>query len=177
MEKRTAKVSISAAGGTAGKGAKTYKLTIPTTWIAAMGVAEDDREVELTFDGDRIIVARPADMSQFTLRNHNKCHELKTFIFHDGREACTRILADFTDRTVCIENYTDNSTKTAFGKNTMPTWDDFLEFLEERCVPRDRGGIREYLEALGLDEYNPLEIIKHTYGRMAEDDQWIEVIE
>ena len=43
MEKRLAKVSISAAGGTAGKGAKTYKLTIPSTWIAAMGINEDDR--------------------------------------------------------------------------------------------------------------------------------------
>ena len=37
--------------------------------------------------------------------------------------------------------------------------------------------MREYLEALGMDEYNPLEIIKRTQGRMAEDDQWIEVID
>ena len=50
MEKRLAKVSISAAGGTAGKGAKTYKLTIPSTWIAAMGITKDDREVELSFE-------------------------------------------------------------------------------------------------------------------------------
>lgn len=176
MKKRLAKVSISAAGGTAGKGAKTYKLTIPSTWIAAMGINADDREVELTFDDDRIIVTRPLDMSQFARRNFNKNHELKTFLYHDGREVCTRILADFTDKTVCVENYTDNPVKTAFGKNTMPTWDDFMAFLEERCVPRERTGIREYLEALGLDEYNPLEIIKRTKGRMAEDNQWIEVL-
>lgn len=177
MEKRLAKVSISAAGGTAGKGAKTYKLTIPSTWIAAMGITKDDREVELSFEDDRIVIARPLDMSQFAWRNFNKSHELKTFMYHDGREVCTRIFSDFTDKTVCIENYTDNLVKTAFGKNTMPTWDDFMAFLEERCVPRERAGIREYLEALGIDEYNPLEIIKRTQGRMAEDDQWIEVID
>ena len=50
-------------------------------------------------------------------------------------------------------------------------------FLEERCVPRQREGIREYLETLGLDEYDPWEIIKRTQGRMAEDQQWIEVVE
>lgn len=176
MEKRLAKVSISAAGGTAGKGAKTYKLTIPSTWITAMGINEDDREVELTFEGDRIIVARQLDMSQFARRNFNKSHELKTFMYHDGREVCTRIFADFTDKTVCIENYTDNLVKTAFGKKTMLTWDDFMAFLEERCVPRERAGICEYLEALGLGEYDPLEIVMRTQGRMAEDDQWIEVL-
>ena len=177
MEKRLAKVSISAAGGTAGKGAKTYKLTIPSTWIAAMGINEDDREVELSFEDDRIVISRPLDMKRFAWRNVNKGHELKTFLFRDRCGVCTRIFADFTDNTVCIENYTDNLVKTAFGKNTMPTWDDFMAFLEERCVPRERAGIREYLEALGLDEYDPLEIIKRTQGRMAEDDQWIDVID
>ena len=133
-------------------------------------------EVELTFEGDRIVVARPLNMLQFAWRNRDKNHDLKTFLFHDGQKVCTRILADFTDKAVCIENYTDNLIKTAFGKNTMPTWDDFMSFLEERCVPRARAELREYLEALGLDEYDPLEIILRTHGRMAEDDQWIEVL-
>ena len=174
MEKRKAKISISAAGGTAGRGAKTYKLTIPSAWIAAMGITEDDREVELSFDGDKLVVARPMNMSQFAWKT--KDHDVKTFLYRDGRKICTRIFADFTDKTVCIENRTKNLVKTAFGKNTMPTWDDFMAFLEERCVPRERAGIREYLEALGLDEYDPLEIVVRAQGRMAEDDQWIEVL-
>ena len=36
---------------------------------------------------------------------------------------------------------------------------------------------REYLEALGLDEYDPLAIIQKTKGRMAEDDPWMELRE
>ena len=177
MEKRLAKVSISAAGGTAGKGAKTYKLTIPSTWIAAMGITEDDREGELSFADNRIVIAHPLDIAQFSWRNYNNDHDLKTFLYRDGHEVCTRIFADYTDKTICAENYTENLVKTAFGKNTMPTWDDFMAFLEERCVPRERAGIREYLEALGLDEYDPLEIVMRTQGRMAEDDQWIEVLD
>ena len=177
MKKRLAKISISPAGGTAGKGAKTYKLTVPSAWIAAMGINEYDREVELIFDDDRIVVARPLDISRFAHRCLNKGHELKTFVFRDGNEVCTRIAADLTDKTVCAENRTDDPVKTAFGKNTVPTWEDFTAFLEERCVPRERAGIREYLEALGLDEYDPFEIVKRTQGRMAEDGQWIEVID
>ena len=175
MEKRRAKVSISAAGGTAGKGAKTYKLTIPSAWIAAMGITEDDRELELTFDKDRMIAARPLDMPQFARRNANKDHEVKTFIYYDGDKVCTRIFADFTEKTLYAENCMNDPVKTAFGKNTLPTWDDFMAFLEERCVPRERAGLREYLEALGLDEYDPLLIVLRTQGRMAEDGQWIEV--
>lgn len=176
MEKRRAKISISAAGGTAGKGAKTYKLTIPSAWIAAMGITEDDREVELSFDEDRIAITRPQDIQRFAHRSSHKNHVVKRFLYHDGGKVCTQIYADFTDRSICVENYTDNPVKTAFGKKLLPTWDDFTAFLEERCVPRERAGLREYLEALGLDEYDPLEIVKRTQGRMAEDDQWIEVL-
>lgn len=174
MENRLAKISIGAAGGTAGKGAKTYKLTIPSAWIAALNIAEDDREMELTFDGEKITVSRKKNMSDFP---RNKNHELRTFLFYDGQTLCTRIFADFTDKTVCAENYTDNLIKTAFGKNALPTWEDFAAFLEERCVPRERAGLREFLESFGLEEYEPLEIIKRTKGRMAEDNQWIEVSE
>ena len=44
-------------------------------------------------------------------------------------------------------------------------------------MPRQRAGLREYLEALGLEEYDPLAIIKKTGGRMAEDQQWLEIRE
>ena len=175
MEKRVAKVGISSAGGTAGKGAKTYKLTIPSTWITALNITEEDRDVELTFDRERIMITRPMEMEQFVQQSLRKSHVLKAFLFFDGENLCTKILADFTDKTVCVENKTEQLVKTAFGKNTLPLWDDFMAFLEERCVPRAREGLNHYLEVLDLDEYDPLEIIRRTQGRMAEDNQWIEV--
>jgi hypothetical protein len=96
------------------------------------------------------------------------------FDFYDGENLCTKIIADFTDETLSVENTTENIVKTAFGKNELPTWEDLLRFLEERCLPKSRSGIREYLETIGVEEYNPIEIIKKTAGRMAEDNQWIE---
>lgn len=57
----------------------------------------------------------------------------------------------------------------------LPNWEDFQRFLEDRCIPRQRAGLREYLETLGLDEYDPLAIIEKTGGRMAEDQQWLTI--
>ena len=50
-------------------------------------------------------------------------------------------------------------------------------FLESRCVPRERDGLQYYLEELGLDEYDPLAIIRKTQGRMAEDNCSIKIME
>lgn len=170
MEKRTAKVNISAAGGTASKGSRTCKVTLPTTWLEAMGVSKSRRELELSFDGERITLARPdAAVS-------DAGHDVRAFCFYDGQQLCSTIRADFTARTVSAENHVADPVKTAFGNNPHPTWADFQAFLEERCVPRQRAGLREYLEAIGVAEYDPLQIIQKTKGRMAEDQQWLEVL-
>ena len=169
MEKRTAKVNISAAGGTAAKGSRTCKVTLPTTWLEDMGVSESRREVELSFDGEKITVSRPDASS-------DAGHNVRTFRFYDGQRLCTTIRADFTARTVSVENHVAAPVKTAFGNNPHPTWADFQAFLEERCIPRQRAGLREYLEAIGVEEYDPLQIIQKTKGRMAEDQQWLEIL-
>lgn len=88
---------------------------------------------------------------------------------------CTVLYADFTDKTLCAENHIDNPVMTAFGNNPSPDWEAFTAFLRERCIPQERAGLREYLEALGLTAYDPWEIILKTDGRMAEDQQWVEI--
>ena len=99
-------------------------------------------------------------------------HDVKQIIFYDKDKPCTRIYADFTLQTITAENLTDNIIKTAFGVKLKPTWDDFME---ERCIPRQRGGLREYLDVLGIDEYDPFQIVQRTKGRMAEDQQWLDI--
>ena len=144
MERRSARLIVSAAGGTAGKDAKTYKAALPSSWIH---------------------------------RRAGKKHRLLELRFYDGEKLCNRICADYTSHDIFSERYTDDLVKTAFGKEVRPSWESFQQFLAERCVPRQRAGLREYLEALGLDEYDPLAIIKKTGGRMAEDQQWLEIRE
>ncbi len=173
MERRIAKLIVGKAGGTASEDSKTYKVSVPSKWVAELGLA--DSKMEMTFDGERIIISPHLSMDKFLEKKKSFGHKLMSFEFYDGEILCTRIVADFTDKTLSVQNTTERIVKTAFGKNEVPTWEDFQNFLEERCVPRSRSGIREYLEAIGVEGYNPLEIIKKTNGRMAEDNQWLKL--
>lgn len=177
METRLGKITAGKAGGTAAKGSKTYKLSLPSAWVAAMGLAGDGGRVVLSFDGEAITLRPEQSMEQYKAARLAQGHELMEIRYYNGDTLCTLIYADKTAQDIRAENYTDNLVKTAFGKNSLPSWADLEAFLEERCIPRQRAGLREYLEALGLDEYDPHAIIQKTKGRMAEDDQWMEVRE
>ena len=177
MENRLGKITVSKAGGTAGKGSKTYKLSLPSVWVNELCLAEDGIRVVLSFDGTMITVHPEQSMEQYRATRLARGDELMEIRYYNGESLCTLIYADRTAKDLQTENYTDQYIKTAFGENQFPTWEDLESFLEERCIPRQRAGLRYYLEALGLDEYDPLAIIHKTKGRMAEDDQWMEVNE
>lgn len=89
---------------------------------------------------------------------------------------CSIIDIDFKHKKIYVTNKTDKILLRAFGVVTEPTWEDFMEFLESRCFPRTRAGMKDILRDLDLDSYDPLQIIEKTQGRMAEDHQWIQVI-
>ena len=175
MEQRQGNIIIHPSGGTASKSANTYKLTLPSVWMKEIGITEFDREVDLLFDGSTITIAKRLSMDDFISTKQEQGHSLIKLSYFNGDKLCTTIIADETEHLLCIKNHTDRVIKTAFGNNLAPTWEDLQYFLEERCIPRARAGLREYLEAIGVEEYDPIEIIKKTEGRMAEDDQWIKI--
>ena len=82
-------------------------------------------------------------------------------------EICTIIDVDERGRKVKIYNYTNNFIK--------KTFEEYEEFLESRCFPRQRDKIKLVLEDLNLPFYDPFMIIEKTEGRMAEDDFWIRI--
>lgn len=104
-------------------------------------------------------------VSDYTMRMDFMCKE----------ECCTVILVNFKDRKIAIQNETEDVLHRAFGVKVRPTWEDFEEFLESRCFPRTREGLRMILRDLGLDAYDPLAIVEKTEGRMAEDFQWLKI--
>lgn len=107
---------------------------------------------------------------------HHKIKEFKLFDLSYGETVlCSVVYADYTDETVVAENYTENLVKTALGPIKEFTWQQFNDFLEERCIPYSRAGLREYLAVYKIAEFDPLAIIEKTQGRMAEDNQWLEV--
>lgn len=175
METRNAKLIVNKSGGTASEKSKTYRVTIPNSWVEQLGISEDSREIELSFDGTKITVRRKQTMQEYK-DTHNRNKLLQLQFFHSD-SLCTTILTDETAEKVLIENHTSDPLYTAFGVNNNPDWQDYQSFLEERCIPKSRAGLQEYLNAIGVDEYHPLEIIRKTKGRMAEDQSWLEVTE
>lgn len=57
-ETRILRCLINKAGGNSGAGSKTYRTTLPATWMKHMNVSEEDRELELTFDGEKIVIKK-----------------------------------------------------------------------------------------------------------------------
>ena len=175
METRKAKLIVNKSGGNASGKSKTYRVTLPNSWITEMGLGELNREMELYFDGNKIIVTQKTDIEEFV--NTRKHHKLIQLNYYNFDVLITTIIADYTDEVIKIKNHKDEIIHSAFGVRTNPSWDDYLEFLEDRCIPKTRDGLKYHLDAIGVDEYNPFEIIKKTQGRMAEDHQWIEIKE
>jgi len=76
-------------------------------------------------------------------------------------------------REVSVTNFTDDNIKRPFGVKTSPTFKDLERFFESRCFPKERGNCKQLLDDLGLNCYNPFDIVRITHGRQYEDYAWI----
>ena len=94
---------------------------------------------------------------------------------HSPRGIGTLIFADYMTQTVRIENKTTRILDTAFGRNLEPTWEQYENFLEERCFPKTRDRLKLVLKDVGVDAYDTLQIIRKTKGRMNDDHLWLEL--
>lgn len=171
MEQRDGHIMIRRSGGTAGPQGKSCRIALPTSWVKKLGLDEGDHGVTLQFDGEAITI-RPraaAGYDAFLRASQDAGHRILLLYYYDDDKLCTKICADYTAHDLAIENTVDDPLQTAFGVNLTPNWSEYEDFLEHRCVPRQRYGLRQYLSGIGLTEYEPLEIIRKTQGRMAED--------
>lgn len=96
-------------------------------------------------------------------------------VYYYKNMVCTVIDVNEVMRRVSIRNYTDNLMFRAFGRIDHPTYEDYEEFLESRCFPRERDKMKLQLRELGIPFYDPMLIIEKTHGRMAEDDFRLEI--
>ena len=99
------------------------------------------------------------------------CTLRMTYMFHQN--PCTVIDLDFLNRRVFIENKTNDLLHRAFGVNEHPNWGDLEIFLQDRCFPKSRGNCKQILREMGLTDYDPLQIVEKTQGRISEDNLWI----
>lgn len=102
-------------------------------------------------------------------RIENKTNTLR-IKYYDGNTLCAVIDCDYINEKVEVKNYVDNSFYRPFGRNEHPTIKDFEDFLQGRCVPKQRGDMKLYLREIGVPFYDPLLIIEKTQGKCTEDD-------
>lgn len=98
----------------------------------------------------------------------------RVYVYMDREKLATIIEACAVTQKVYIINFTDDMLSRAFGVNEKPDWDDFEEFMESRCMPRTRYGIREELSYMGIEIYDPFQIVEKTKGRVHGDGQSLE---
>ena len=79
---------------------------------------------------------------------------------------------EITPEKPMVNVYTEKSVYRQFPTDT-PTNDEVLDWLEDRCFPRTRANKKEILDAMGLEEYDVLDIVKYTHGLMWEDYLWV----
>lgn len=111
-------------------------------------------------------------IDKYVNRPPEKNYTLRMTYMH-GQNPCTIIDVDFLNERVTIKNRTDDILYRAFGVVENPTWQQFQEFLEDRCFPKTRGNMKAVLKELNIDSYDPLQIVERTRGRTADDNLWL----
>lgn len=143
-----------------------------------------DKMIELYQDGRTVqYLAEYFDTSRQTIYKYLAAEKrfyedpyitMRMHFLHED-QVCTVIDVDFMHKKIYIRNKTKDLIHRAFGVLENPTWEDFETFLESRCFPRSRANLKNILRDIGVPEYDPLQIIEKTGGRMAEDHQWIQI--
>lgn len=58
MEERNLKIMFRRAGGNASKNAIGTSMAVPVSWVRAMGITKDDRDLVVSFDGEKITIKK-----------------------------------------------------------------------------------------------------------------------
>lgn len=59
IEERTLKILFNKSGGSST--GTTTRLTLPKKWIDAMGLSMDNRDVTVSFDGEKIVIKKTCE--------------------------------------------------------------------------------------------------------------------
>lgn len=58
MEERNLKIMFRRTGGNAGKNAIGTSMSVPVSWVRAMGITKEDRVLIVSFDGEKITIKK-----------------------------------------------------------------------------------------------------------------------
>lgn len=87
-------------------------------------------------------------------------------------EKVSDIYKDMATGEYLVLNYTDDLVKLAFAGGSV-TEDRIYDYFESRCIDRARPDMKERLQEIGLNTFNPYKIAKVIHGVLWDDYQWI----
>ena len=78
------------------------------------------------------------------------------------------------DTSVTFKNFSDDWLFLPFGVRKLATYQDLLNFYEDRCFPKERANCKTVLKTLGLDVYDVEQICRKTHGLQFDDFLWLQ---
>lgn len=126
--------------------------------------------IDYTSDANKKYIKKSVPLDD---ENFSRRPTVDRILFFNKDKVTTAIDVDAVNEEIRIKNFIDINIFRAFGVNEKPNWQEYLEFLEDRCTPRTRYNIKEILRDLGLDCYDVEEYVKKTHARSYDDRQWM----
>ena len=93
-----------------------------------------------------------------------------TFDVYNKRDLLSHV--EVKNNEVSVINYTDSKLFTPFLIDNVNAG-TVMTFFTNRWIEKTRPDFNERLSELGLDEYDPIEVVKLTHGLRFEDYTWI----
>ena len=94
-----------------------------------------------------------------------------------NNEILTSVSVNKLTKKVTFKNYTNDPMDCVFGIQKTATYDDVMYFFERRTFPKNRVGIEDILEYMGLKKYDPYRMCKFLKGKTEQDENWIDFLE
>lgn len=100
-----------------GSGSSTFRATLPTKWVREMGLSESDRDLLLSFDGEKIIIENNCIAKFFECETHQVD---MGYIIHYTNDPCfpTHAVVEDADGHMEMVNIEDED------------WEDLDDFLD-----------------------------------------------
>lgn len=92
------------------------------------------------------------------------------YMYYDT--VCEHVEIDLVNMNVRSTVYTDEIMLQVFGKRPK-TIENVYHFFQSRCFEETNYGLKDLLGLLGLQQYNPYDIVRITHGKMVNDQCWI----
>ena len=115
-ENRRTRVIINSAGGNASKNAKSFKISLPSKWMHKLAIDHENREIVMTFDGDRIVIekVKNAENAKEWMRRNRLKKSMLTILTSAcplPSQSYLNALDDWVDGKLTIEELISNSDK------------------------------------------------------------------